>query len=96
MNDQLLNKFKLTNKVAIITGGAGLLGAKHAEAIAEMGGVPLLLDIGNEKGTEIAARISDQYKTTCSYYNCDITNENAIEKVKDDIMKYHNKIDILN
>ena len=95
MNDQLLNKFKLTNKVAIITGGIGLLGIKHAEAIAEMGGTPILLDINDEKGGSVAAKIAKKYKTTCSYYNCDITNENAIEKVKDDIIKSHNKIDIL-
>ena len=92
---KLLDKFNLDDKVAIITGGVGFLGTKHAEAIAEMGGRPLLLDIDNEKGPAIAARISDQYKTTSSYYNCDITNENAIEKVKDDILKSHNKIDIL-
>ncbi len=41
--------FDLTGKVALITGGAGLLGQKHAEAIAQMGGIPVLLDIDAEK-----------------------------------------------
>jgi len=91
----LLDKFKLTNKVAIITGGVGLLGINHAEAIAEMGGTPILLDINDEKGESVTAEISKKYKTTCSYYNCDITNEDEIEKVKDDIIKFHGKIDIL-
>ena len=50
--------FDLTNKVAVITGGAGLLGEKHAEAIAEFGGVPILLDINKKAGTEKANRIS--------------------------------------
>ena len=49
MITELFNKFQLTNKVAIITGGVGLLGIKHAEAIAEMGGIPILLDIDVEK-----------------------------------------------
>ena len=37
--------FDLTGQVAVITGGAGLLGEKHAEAIAEFGGIPILIDI---------------------------------------------------
>lgn len=40
------NLFDLTGKVAIITGGAGLLGVEHAKAIADAGGIPLLWDIG--------------------------------------------------
>jgi len=91
----LLDKFKLTNKVAIITGGVGLLGINHAEAIAEMGGTPILLDINDEKGESVTAEISKKYKITCSYYNCDIANEYEIVKVKDDIIKFHGKIDIL-
>ena len=44
--------FDLTDKVALITGGAGMLGEKHAEAIAEFGGIPILLDIDKKSGTE--------------------------------------------
>ena len=35
MDSKTLNKFDLNNEVCVITGGAGLLGVKHAEAIAE-------------------------------------------------------------
>ena len=31
----LLDNFKITDKVCIITGGAGLLGQKHAGAVIE-------------------------------------------------------------
>tara|TARA_Y100001963_G_scaffold159203_2_gene261850 strand:+ start:323 stop:1045 length:723 start_codon:yes stop_codon:yes gene_type:complete len=40
--------FDLTGKVAVITGGAGLLGKKHAEAIEEAGGTAILTDIVSE------------------------------------------------
>mgnify|MGYP006136283553 CR=1 FL=1 len=42
------NKFSLKGKVIIITGANGLLGRKHAEAIAAFGGNPLLLDINTD------------------------------------------------
>ena len=50
--------FDLTGKVAVITGGAGLLGKKHAEAIAEFGGIPILLDIDKKAGNEKAQRMN--------------------------------------
>ena len=37
--------FDLTGRVAIITGGTGLLGQQHAEAVAHAGGIPVLADI---------------------------------------------------
>ena len=37
--------FAIDGRVAIITGGAGLLGFQHASAIAAAGGIPVLIDI---------------------------------------------------
>ena len=37
--------FSLKDRVAIVTGGAGFLGVRHAEAIAAAGAVPVLADI---------------------------------------------------
>lgn len=37
--------FDLTGRVALITGGAGMLGLRYAEAIAEAGGIPVLADL---------------------------------------------------
>ena len=51
--------FDLTGRVVIVTGGAGLLGPKHGGAIAEMGGIPVLLDLDGDgadaRAEEIAA-----------------------------------------
>lgn len=40
-----LDKFNLTGRVCIITGGDGFLGKKHAEAIKDAGGIPVSLDV---------------------------------------------------
>ena len=40
-----LDLFDLTGRVAIVTGGAGMLGLRYAEAIAEAGGITVLADL---------------------------------------------------
>ena len=87
--------FDLTGKVAVITGGAGLLGEKHAEAIAEFGGIPILLDIDEKSGTKKASRISDEYQVDCEFMLCDITDESQISSVRDSLLSKFGHIDIL-
>lgn len=87
--------FDLTDKVAVITGGAGLLGEKHAEAIAEFGGIPILLDIDKKSGKEKASRISHEYQVDCEFELCDITDESQIMSVRDSLLSKYERIDIL-
>jgi len=46
------NLFDLSGRVAVITGGAGLLGEQHARAIAAAGGIPVLVDIQRQGASE--------------------------------------------
>jgi len=87
--------FDLTGKVAVISGGAGLLGEKHAEAIAEFGGIPVLLDIDKKTGNEKAQRISKEYQVDCAFKLCDITDESQISSVQDSLLSKFGQIDIL-
>ena len=87
--------FDLTGKVAVITGGAGLLGEKHAEVIAEFGGIPILLDIDEKKGNEKAQRISKEYQVDCAFKLCDLTDESQISSVRDSLLSKFGQIDIL-
>jgi NAD(P)-dependent dehydrogenase (short-subunit alcohol dehydrogenase family) len=68
-----LNKFRLDGRVAIITGGAGLLGRQHAAAIAEAGGIPVLWDIKQDAAETAAEIIYRQYNTKCIGRKVDIT-----------------------
>ena len=45
MNNNIDNLFSLSGKIVVITGAVGLLGEKHAEAVAAYGGTPVLLDL---------------------------------------------------
>ena len=85
----------LTGRVAVITGGAGLLGCKHGEAVAEMGGIPVLVDLDKIKVESVAAGIKEKYGSEALGCVADITSQEAVEKLKADIMERFGRLDIL-
>lgn len=90
-----IKKFDLTNRVAIITGGGGLFGLQHAEAIAEMGGLPILFDIDETSSKVQAKYINKSFDTSCIGMSVDITNPNQISNASNKIIEKFGKIDIL-
>jgi len=93
--NKIMDKFSLDGRVAIITGGAGLLGVKHAEVIAEQGGIPLLWDVNSVKSEAAAVRINELYGSSCEAFNVDITSSTAVEAALDDILVKYKRVDIL-
>jgi len=91
----LKESFCLEDRVAVITGGAGILGEKHAEAIAEFGGIPILIDIDKTNAQKKADDISKKYGTKCEYFHCDITNEKQILNIREKLLTKYNHVDIL-
>lgn len=87
--------FNLKNKVIVITGGAGLLGRQHAEAVAEFGANPVILDLFKDKAEAVASDISKKYKVSAFGTGLDITDEKAVEKCCKLILKKYGRIDVL-
>jgi NAD(P)-dependent dehydrogenase (short-subunit alcohol dehydrogenase family) len=87
--------FDLTGRVAIITGGAGLLGVKHAEAIAEMGGIPVLLDLDGEKAVARAKGIAATFGVQALGVATDITKHEAIADALSKTLELFGRVDIL-
>ena len=87
--------FDLTGRVAIITGGAGLLGVKHAEAIAEMGGIPVLLDLDGEKAEARAKEIAAAFGVQALGLTTDITQPQAIAEALSKTLEAFGRVDIL-
>jgi NAD(P)-dependent dehydrogenase (short-subunit alcohol dehydrogenase family) len=87
--------FDLTGRVAVITGGAGLLGTKHAEIIAAAGGFPVLLDLPQSKPDVAAAAIAKQYNVKAEGFAVDITQLSQVENVLQELLARFGRIDIL-
>jgi NAD(P)-dependent dehydrogenase (short-subunit alcohol dehydrogenase family) len=89
----LKSELSLTGKVVVITGSAGFLGVRHAEAIAEMGGVPVLTDIDGEGAEAAAAQVGARYGGETMSLRMDVTDLTAVEKAKDQILDRYGQID---
>lgn len=86
--------FDLTGRVAVITGGAGLLGEQHARAIAAAGGIPVLVDIQPQRATEKAMLVSYEFGMAFSLA-ADITNEEEVKSLLAKILARFGRVDIL-
>lgn len=89
------DRFELKGRVAIITGGAGLLGMRHAEAIAEMGGTPVLLDIDDRLATERARELATRYQCTALGIGANICRPDAVEDALRAVLANFQRVDIL-
>lgn len=87
--------FDLTGRVAIVTGGAGLLGVMHCEAIAEFGGIPVLWDIREGGQQEALRHLRAEFDSPAHGIVCDITVKAAVEAAVQETMDRFGRIDIL-
>jgi len=85
--------FDLTGRVAVITGGAGLLGGQHAEAIAAHGGVPVLLDV--VPSSVQAADLASRYGVPAYGCEADITNPESVRAALQSVLERYRRVDIL-
>jgi NAD(P)-dependent dehydrogenase (short-subunit alcohol dehydrogenase family) len=91
----LSNPFDLSGRVAVITGGAGLLGEQHATAIAAAGGLPVLVDIHEQRACEKADALAETYGVPALGCAADITRQQEIESLRDKILSRYGRLDIL-
>lgn len=89
----MYKKFNLQNKTVIITGALGLLGKKHVEAVAENGGIPIILDIKTKQLKKFTEYIKDKFKVSAMGLKVDVTKEKEIILACRKIVKNFGKID---
>ena len=87
--------FDISGRVAVITGGAGLLGMKHAEVIAAAGGIPVLVDLPQTRPEERAEALSKECQCDSLGIAADIVKPEEIEALRDLILRKYSRMDIL-
>ena len=93
MDQKIPSSFDLQGRVIVITGGAGLLGVMHAEAIAGAGGVPVLADLNEASAREKAASLAKNFNIPALGIKADITRKADLEGLRDKVLEQFGRID---
>ena len=89
-----LDKFKLTGKIAVVTGAARGIGLSTVEALAEAGANVVLTDMN----PEVLAAATESMKAKGHSVDSevlDVTDVKAVQAVHDAILARHGRVDVL-
>jgi len=88
------NLFNIENKVAVITGGSGVLGSEMAKGLLSVGAKVVLLG-RNEERLQSKVKFLSKINKEVIGYKCNVLDEENIKMVKQEILDKYGHIDIL-
>lgn len=86
--------FDIKGRVAVITGGYGVLGSSMARCLAAEGVHVVILGRNAEKGQQLVNELSALGSEAC-FCQADVLNRELLEKAKETIMDKWGRVDIL-
>lgn len=87
--------FDLTGRVAIVTGGSGLMGGHHGSILAAAGAHVVLLDLERTQPWTRAETLQSTHGHECAGLAADVTSEQSLLRANEEILKRFGRIDIL-
>jgi NAD(P)-dependent dehydrogenase (short-subunit alcohol dehydrogenase family) len=87
--------FDLTGRVAVITGGAGFLGERHAEVLMGAGATLVLADLRPDEAKAKAEALADRLGGEACGLGVDITKEDEVERMLASVLDRYGDVDIL-
>ena len=100
MNKPVVGKFKsnfdLTNKWALITGAAGLLGKQHSISLLELNANIVLVDLDLEKLENLQSELQQDFPNQrILIFSTDISDEKSVLQIQTELMSKHLYVNIL-
>lgn len=87
--------FRLDNRVAIITGAAGLLGEQHATALSDFGAHLILVDVKKDPCIALAERLETKNFIRALGLSCDVTQKSSWEEILGEALRRFGQVDVL-
>ncbi|MCL4859815.1 MAG: glucose 1-dehydrogenase [Caldilineaceae bacterium] len=91
----ILDKFRLDNRVALVTGGNRGLGKQMATALAEAGAQVALTSRSAADAQAVAAQISEATGRACRGYACEVTDPAQVDGLAQQVLSDFGQVDIL-
>lgn len=95
MKDNYSDQFNLQDRVAIVTGGAGILGKHFCSGLADAGANVAVVDIKLDSAKNLASQLEEKYEIKAYGYECDVSNKLSVENMVLSVVKEFGKIDVL-
>jgi NAD(P)-dependent dehydrogenase (short-subunit alcohol dehydrogenase family) len=92
--EYLDNLFNVQDKVAVITGGSGILGGEIAKGLSRAGAIVIILGTNEERINKKLEYIGSSSNQIAGFV-CNVLNEDLVIKVNKIIIEKFRKIDIL-
>ena len=87
--------FELRGKVAVVTGGAGILGRHFCAGLAEFGAHVAVVDLQAEKERALAQALAERYGVKAYGYGCDVSDPVSVQKMVENVVTEFGEINIL-
>jgi len=87
-------KFDLTGKTAVVTGGSGLLGKEFSRTLAEAGANVVVADIAEAAANDVASGLADAGYAVASF-GLDVTRQDSVNALVDTTLQQFGSLDIL-
>jgi NAD(P)-dependent dehydrogenase (short-subunit alcohol dehydrogenase family) len=87
--------FDLSGKVAIVTGGAGILGSHFCRAFAEAGSKIAIFDINSAELSTLVTEINSFYPESARGYLVDVTDPEQVRSAVNSVVNDFGGIDVL-
>jgi len=90
----LKSLFDIKDRIAVLSGGGGILAGEMAKGLLDSGAKVILLDI-NEENLNKKVNALKKDNNEIFGYQCDVLDENNLKSVNEKILSRYGKIDIL-
>lgn len=94
MSETIFDKFNLAGRVAIVTGGAGLLGKEFCRTLAEAGAAVGVVDLNEAAANAVAADLN-QKGCRALGLPTDITRTDSVKKTVNSVVEAFGRLDVL-
>jgi NAD(P)-dependent dehydrogenase (short-subunit alcohol dehydrogenase family) len=84
----------LQGRVAIITGGAGHVGASIADALAELGASIAIVDIDGD-ASAVASHVAERWSVEAAAFECDLEQGTAVRELPRRVCERFSRIDVI-